>query len=275
MDLLFELYCEELPASYLDKAIEIFPEIVTQKLSELRLFRSEGEHLRVTGTPRRIVLSLTGLPREQRALSEELSGPPVAAAFKDGKPTKAAEAFAAKVGVPIERLEQRDTPKGKYLFGTKKGESRPTAAILPEALAEWIRLIEFPKTMVWVPGSKLRFPRPLRSIVALLGEEVVPFEWNGVRSGRTTWGHPFLAPGPVELRSAAFDEYERRSTSRSPRASSSRRSRGTSARSRSSRASGASRTASPSSATVRGTTRSARETSASSARGSPMLTSST
>jgi glycyl-tRNA synthetase beta chain len=209
MDLLFELYCEELPASYLDKAIEFLPEIVTKKLSELRLVRPEGEHIAVTGTPRRIVLSLTGLPREQKSNTEELTGPPVSAAFKDGKPTKAAEAFAAKVGVPVDKLEQRDTPKGKYLYGTRKGESRPTAAVLPEALAEWVKLIEFPKTMTWVPGSKLRFPRPLRSIVALLGEEVISFEWNGVKSGRTTWGHPFLAPGPIELRSASFDEYEK------------------------------------------------------------------
>jgi glycyl-tRNA synthetase beta chain len=209
MDLLFELYSEELPASYLDRAIELLPETLTKKLSDLRLIRPEGEHLRVTGTPRRIVVSVTGLPAEQAASSEELTGPPVTAAFKDGKPTKAAEAFAAKLGIPIDKIEQRETPKGKYLVGTKKGVAKPTAAILPEMLAEVLRSIEFPKTMVWVPGSKLRYARPLRSIVALLGEEVVSIEWNGVRSGRTTWGHPFLAPGAIELRSASFAEYER------------------------------------------------------------------
>ncbi|HZU98390.1 MAG TPA: glycine--tRNA ligase subunit beta [Planctomycetota bacterium] len=205
MDFLFELYCEELPASYLDKAIDTIPEQLTKKLTDLR---AAPESVRATGTPRRIVVHAAGLPREQRASSEELTGPPVSAAFKDGQPTKAALSFAQKVGVPVEKLEQRDTPKGKYLFGTKKGESRPTAAVLPAVLAELTASIEFPKGMVWVPGSKLRFARPLRSIVALLDDEVVALEWNGIRSGRATWGHPFLAPGTIELRNASFEAYE-------------------------------------------------------------------
>lgn len=204
-DLLFELYSEELPASYLDKAIESLLEQTKKKLEELRI---PGEKVHVTGTPRRVAVHVTGLPAEQRSSSEELMGPPVSAAFKDGKPTKAAEAFAAKVGVAIDKIEQRDTPKGKYLVGTKKGESRPTGAVLPEALVDLVKSIEFPKTMTWVPGSKLRFARPLRTMVALLGEEVIAIEWNGVRSGRTTWGHPFLSPGAMELRSSSFKDYE-------------------------------------------------------------------
>src|SRR4051812_42114049 len=103
-DLLFELYCEELPASYLDKAIESLPEQLSKTLEEQRL---AGEKVHVTGTPRRIAIHVAGLPKEQRSSSEELMGPPVSAAFKDGKPTKAAESFAAKVGVAIEKLEQR------------------------------------------------------------------------------------------------------------------------------------------------------------------------
>src|SRR2546423_5146178 len=104
-------------------------EQTSKKLEELRV---KGEKVHVTGTPRRVAVSVTGLPAEQRSSSEELMGPPVSAAFKEGKPTKAAESFAAKVGVPIDKLEQRETPKGKYLVGTKKGESKPTAAVLRE-----------------------------------------------------------------------------------------------------------------------------------------------
>lgn len=205
-DLLFELYVEELPASYLDKAIAGLSEKVPAKLQELRVVDGQPR-VRVSGTPRRIAVHAAGLLASQLGQEEELTGPPVSAAFKDGKPTKAAEAFAAKVGVPLDQIEQKDTPKGKYLFGRKRSVSRPTGEILSTLLVELLQGIEFPKGMVWVPGSKLRFPRPLRSIVALLGGEVVGLEWNGVKSGRTTQGHPFLAPGPIELRSASWDEY--------------------------------------------------------------------
>src|SRR4051794_26122697 len=108
-DLLFELSSEELPASYLDKAIDSLDEQTPKKLEALRV---KGDKVHVTGTRRRVVVHVTGVPSEQRSSSEELLGPPVSAAFKDGKPTKAAESFAAKVGVPIDKLEQRDTPKG-------------------------------------------------------------------------------------------------------------------------------------------------------------------
>jgi glycyl-tRNA synthetase beta chain len=205
-DLLFELSTEELPASYLDRAIETLPDQLKKRLSDLRVL-GEAATIRATGTPRRIAVHVSGLLADQRGNAEEVMGPPVSAAFKDGKPTKAAEAFAAKVGLPIDKIEQRETPKGKYLVGTKRADTKPTAAILPEALVETIRGIEFPKTMTWVPGSKLRFARPLRAIVALLDSEVVPLEWNGIRSARTTFGHPFLAPGSIELRSASWPEY--------------------------------------------------------------------
>src|SRR5579871_5556648 len=210
-DLLFELSCEELPASYVDRAIESLPEVLVPKLKELRLLPANASAVRSTGTPRRIVVHVRDVLSQQTSLSEELVGPPVSAAFKDGKPTRAAEEFAKKLGVPTDKLEQKDIPgkKGKYLAGTRQAPSQPALAVLPQALLEAIRSIEFPKSMTWVPGSKLRFARPLRGIVALLGGEVVPLEWQGVQSGRTTWGHPFLARGPIEVGNASWDDYER------------------------------------------------------------------
>ncbi|MBI3723854.1 glycine--tRNA ligase subunit beta [bacterium] len=212
-DLLFELYSEELPASYLDRAIDSLPRAVFQRLSELRLLLESASEksVRCTGSPRRIVFHFENVLSEQASKEEELVGPPVSAALKEGKPTKAAEEFAKKVGVALEKLEQRDVPgkKGRYLVGKKKTAAQPALAVLPQALVDILKSIEFPKSMTWVPGSKLRFARPLREIVALLGGEVVPLEWNGVRSGRVTRGHPFLAPGPIELASASWDAYER------------------------------------------------------------------
>ena len=137
-DLLFELYVEELPASYLDKAIESLGREAAQLLTAERLIpeaKSPTDALvRVTGTPRRIVLHVRDVRAEQPGETEELTGPPVSAAFKDGKPTKAAESFAAKVGVPLDQLAQKDTPKGKYLTGTKRTHARPAASILPRLL---------------------------------------------------------------------------------------------------------------------------------------------
>src|SRR4051812_237442 len=109
-DLLLEIGVEELPASFVEAALRALPDLLKKKLAELRL--SHGA-IRALGTPRRLAAVVSGLALAQADLSEELTGPPVKAAFKDGAPTKAAEAFAQKLGVPVGELRRVETPKGE------------------------------------------------------------------------------------------------------------------------------------------------------------------
>jgi glycyl-tRNA synthetase beta chain len=197
-DLLFEIGCEELPASFVERALEALPELATKKLGELRL---AFEGVRAIGTPRRLSLLVTGLSREQPNLEEEVVGPPARAAFKDGQPTKAAEAFAVKLGCAVADLKLQPTPKGEYLVGTRREAGRPATELLPGALAQIAAAIPFRKSMRWGAGETA-FGRPIQWIVALFGEEVVGLSFAGVESGRHTLGHRFLAPAPIALASA-------------------------------------------------------------------------
>ncbi len=197
-DLLLEIGCEELPASFVDGAIAALPDLVKKKLDALRLpFRAA----RALGTPRRLALIVEGLALGQADLSEEVTGPPVAAAFKDGKPTRAAEAFAQKLGVTVDALRRVPTAKGEYLAGTRSETGRPSRELLPDVLAQIVTEIPFRKSMRWA-DLEVTFGRPVQWLVALLGEEVVPLSWAGLQAGRTSRGHRFLAPAPIEIRRA-------------------------------------------------------------------------
>lgn len=199
-DLLLEIGVEELPASFVEAALRALPELVKKKLAVLRL-----AHGAVTamGTPRRLALRIDGLALAQPDLEEELTGPPAGAAFdKEGKPTKAAEAFAKKLGIDVTALATVDTPKGKYLAGTRREKGRPASELLGDALAALCGEIPFRKSMRWGDGTQT-FGRPIRWLVALLGADVVPFSFAGIDSGRVTYGHRFLSPGVIELASPA------------------------------------------------------------------------
>jgi glycyl-tRNA synthetase beta chain len=166
--------------------------------------------VRAYGTPRRLALAVEGLADRQPDVSEELTGPPATAAFdKEGKPTKAAEAFAKKLGCAVEELRQVETPKGKYLAGTRKLVGEPTAALLGPALAQLVAEIPFRKSMRWGAGEAT-FGRPIHWLLAIYGGEVVRLSFAGVTSGRTTRGHRFLAPGTFEIATASSADYLRR-----------------------------------------------------------------
>lgn len=208
-DLLIELGTEELPASYLDRALPAFRDLVKTGLTELGLAPA-GDVL-VAGTPRRLALSVTALPERQPDATEERTGPSEQAAYKDGKPTVAAEKFAESMGIPVTALELREVTKGKkttrYLHAARTIVGRPTLEVLAEKLPAWIEAIPFKKSMRWVAGSKVRFARPLRRIVALFGAEVVPFTFANVRADRVVQGHRFLDPEPIVLRDASWKVY--------------------------------------------------------------------
>jgi glycyl-tRNA synthetase beta chain len=167
------------------------------------LFEGLGiEHtgLRLDATPRRLVLRAEELPARQADTEERVMGPAKSA------PPKAVEGFARKQGVRVEDLAVESTPKGEYYSYLKKVEGRRTLDILSEALPGVILKIYFPKTMYWTGKNGPRFIRPIRWLVALLGQDVVPFELAGVRAGTVTSGHRRLGAGKVAV---SLGDYEK------------------------------------------------------------------
>lgn len=193
-NLLFEIGVEELPASYVDRALVVLPDLFEKRLAAARLTHAG---VRAFGTPRRLAVMVYDLSSRQPDLSEEVTGPPVRVAFdQEGKPTKAALAFAKKVGCDVERLERVETSKGIYLAGTRQEAGRPTSELLGPMLTEICGAIPFRKSMRWSDGETA-FGRPVRWLVGLYGNQVIDMSFAGVESGRTTYGHRFLAPEPI------------------------------------------------------------------------------
>lgn len=200
---LLEIGTEELPADFVDSAIAQWQKGIAKSLSENFLV---PENIQVYATPRRLAVIIEGLPQQQSDREEEIKGPPVAAAFKDGKPTKAAEGFARKQGVEIEALQVRETDKGEFIFVQKQIPGQTAAEILQELVPQWIFGLEGRRFMRWGDGD-LRFPRPIRWIVALLDKEILPLTLaNGsttLNSDRLSIGHRILYPDPIAISQAS------------------------------------------------------------------------
>jgi glycyl-tRNA synthetase beta chain len=200
-DLLLEIGVEELPSSFVEGALRALPELVQKRFDELRL---AYQSVHAYGTPRRLALVVRGLATSQPDLSEEVTGPPVKAAFKEGVPTKAAEAFAGKLGCAVADLRRVDTPKGEYLVGTRREAGKSAVALLggrDGALAQIALAIPFRKSMRWGDGD-VAFGRPIQWIVALLGEQLIEMELAGIASHRASRGHRFLGAATVQIPSA-------------------------------------------------------------------------
>ncbi|MDZ7992329.1 MAG: glycine--tRNA ligase subunit beta [Nostoc sp. EfeVER01] len=199
---LLEVGTEELPASFLSDALVQWQERIPQSLEANGL---KGESVQVYGTPRRLAVVITGLPSQQPDREEEIKGPPAQAAFKDGQPTAAAAGFAKKQGVELDALSVRPTDKGEFVFVQKRIPGRPVAEILTELVPQWIWGLEGKRLMRWGNGDA-RFSRPIRWLVALLDETVLPLELvNGsktVQSDRISQGHRVLHPEPVTIAQA-------------------------------------------------------------------------
>jgi glycyl-tRNA synthetase beta chain len=194
--LLLEIGTEEIPAGYIDPALAAFGALMAQRLSEARV-----DHAGITtcGTPRRLTVVVAGVAPRQRPVTSEILGPPRRAGYDaEGRPTVAAVKFAEKVGVPVARLEIAATPKGEYLCARVTETGLATAACLKTILPAVIAAIPFPKSMRWadLPAT---FARPIVSLLALLGSTPIGFEAAGIRSGRTTFGHRFMAPRKIRI----------------------------------------------------------------------------
>lgn len=195
-DLLFEVGCEELPARFIEPALRSLAEEAERAFREADL---TFEEIRTLGTPRRLTLLVVGLSERQPDRVEEIQGPPRRIAFDpEGKPTPAALGFARKQGVDLSEIRIKKTPRGEYLFVERKIPGRATREILPEILTELLKRLSFPKRMRW-GDQDFAFARPIRWLVVLYGEETIPLEVAGVKAGRLTRGHRFLAPQPLEI----------------------------------------------------------------------------
>ncbi|MGK7894452.1 MAG: glycine--tRNA ligase subunit beta [Xenococcus sp. (in: cyanobacteria)] len=202
VDFLLEVGVEELPADFISSAISQWQERVPQSLAAEFLTNNSIE---VYGTPRRLAVLIKGLPSQQSDREEEIKGPPAKAAFKDGQPTKAALGFARKQGVQVTDFELRDTPKGEFVFIQKQIQGIATSEILPTLCLKWITELEGKRFMRWGDGD-IRFPRPIRWLVALLDDTVLPLELpNGsetIKSDRISRGHRVLHPESIVLSQA-------------------------------------------------------------------------
>lgn len=186
---LLEIGTEELPADFARLALPQLQSLVQQSLSEQRL---DHTALTVSSTPRRLVVVVEGLPEQQSDRHEEHKGPPAAQAFRDGEPTQAAIGFARRCGVDPNQLEVRDTTRGPFVFATSTVLGRAAATVLAETIPAWIAGLQGRRFMRWGVGES-RFSRPVRWLVALLDQTVIPVTLAGtdpeVRAGRQTRGH--------------------------------------------------------------------------------------
>ncbi|MDM7935892.1 MAG: glycine--tRNA ligase subunit beta [Cyanobium sp. CZS 48M] len=186
---LLEIGTEELPADFARLAL---PQLEQQVRHDLAAHRLPHGLVEATSTPRRLVVRVADLPLRQDDLAEERKGPPGAQAFVDGQPGPAAIGFASRCGVDPASLELRDTPKGPFVFARLLQRGRASEEVLAERIPAWIAALQGRRFMRWGEGE-LRFSRPVRWLVALLDQQVIPLELEGsdplISSGRISRGH--------------------------------------------------------------------------------------
>lgn len=203
--LLLEIGTEEMPAGYIQPALDAMAAQLLLRMDEARIAHGAA---RTFGTPRRLAVLVDDVAPKQAAVSSELIGPPAKVAYDaEGRLTLAAEKFAEKAGVKIGALSIRHTERGDYLVARKTDRGRATRTLLQQILPEVILAIPFPKTMRW-GRLKIAFGRPIHNLVAILGDRVVAFDLGGIKSGRVTRGHFFMQPGKISLADAR--DYARR-----------------------------------------------------------------
>jgi glycyl-tRNA synthetase beta chain len=225
LPLLLEVGCEEIPARFLRDAEKGLGERVQAALHQARLLPATHAEpsvgavreppLQTYSTPRRLVVYVPALLAQQPDKVEEILGPPVKVAIDmEGKYTRAAESFAQKNSARVEDLTRTMTPKGEYLSLRKTTQGRPAHEILPEILPGAILGLAFPKSMYWTEKLAPRFVRPIRWIVALLGEgkraATVEFKFLGVKTGNFTFGHRAKPRKPIPVDS--FKQYTNKLT---------------------------------------------------------------
>ncbi|GGC90772.1 glycine--tRNA ligase subunit beta [Vreelandella lutescens] len=199
--LLLELGAEELPPTALDALSDAFAAGIEKGLQDAEI---PFQTVTAYATPRRLAVQVTGLADKQPDRAVERRGPALAAAFKDGVPTKAAEGFARSCGVSVDELIHLETDKGTWLGFQEQQQGESVQALLPEMIRKTLQSLPVPKNMRW-GASRVEFSRPVHWLVALYGSDVVAAEALGLQASRTTYGHRFHAPDAIQLEHA--DDY--------------------------------------------------------------------
>lgn len=204
-ELLLEIRCEEIPARMLRSGVRA---LATRMFEELMAVGLGPRELETGITPRRLVLFLRGIPHREPERDDEVQGPPAAVAFDaQGRPTRAADGFAKRCGVPVEELRRVETDKGEYVAAVIHHAGRSALRVLSELIPRLVTEIPWAKTMRWGSGTG-PWVRPVQGIVALYDGEVVPFELFGIVAGDVTIGHPRLSPEPFAVKGVA--DYRRK-----------------------------------------------------------------
>ena len=188
--LLFEIGTEEIPAKFMPGILAQLQEMAAKKMTELRI---PFEAVKVYGTPRRMTFIASGVAETQADSTVEAKGPSAKIAFVNGAPSKAAQGFARGQGVDVNDLVIRDN----YVYAIKHLAGAPVIDLLPGLLQDILTSLNFPKNMRWADHD-FRFVRPIRWLVALFGDKVIPVEITGVKSGKFSRGHRFLRPSAID-----------------------------------------------------------------------------
>jgi glycyl-tRNA synthetase beta chain len=227
-ELLIEIGCEEIPASWLPELTAQLARSLGARLKEFRLTASAP--VESYSTPRRLTVRVAKVAERQTDLEDLVTGPPIAAAYApDGSPTPAAAGFAKKYGVDVAALERHETPKGAYLAHRLRQRGKATVDVLADVMAGLLRDFTFPKQMRWDAyledgRGELLFARPIRWMVLMYGGRVVPFvirrteiaqgpNVQDIRSGSQTYGHRFLTTtgrAGRAIKIKTFDDYRSR-----------------------------------------------------------------
>ncbi|NCT22365.1 glycine--tRNA ligase subunit beta, partial [bacterium] len=197
-----EIGTEELPASDLDTAISQLSDLIPKLLKDNRLPHDE---IKVFGTPRRLVVSVQNLAERQEDYETEIKGPPASRAYDaDGMPTGTAQGFWRSTGTSQESSSIKSVGSGEYLVALKSEIGKPVIEVLKTVLPNLVGSIKFEKTMKWNDSGVL-FSRPIRWLLALIGDNAIPFEYAGVASGNTSRGlRPYDSP---EIKIPSADKY--------------------------------------------------------------------
>ncbi len=193
---LLEIGTEEIPARFFDIVLPLLEKNTVDTFEKNRIEHSD---IRCIATPRRIALIVNILSPEQKSVVTEVTGPPVKAAFdENNNPTRAAEGFARSQGVTVNELKTKRTDRGDYIAVIKEIKGEKVSKVLPDIVPEIIHSLHFPKSMRWGYHS-IRFARPIRWLLCLLGSSAVRFEIDSIKSGSFTWGHRLLANRRVKI----------------------------------------------------------------------------